>query len=255
MNISHAIFIVVDTETTGLDPTKDQVVEIGAVATSIQDGALGFWGTLVRPTISIPPEVSAVHGITDADVEFAPRLDSAMESFAGFVGRFGPSPAFAMHHAEFDAAFLGLDKRYTCPSFPVLCTKRLAQHLWPDAPNHRNQTLRYWRGFNRVETFGIAPHRALGDALVTGRILLAEIDELHERAIAVTVDDAIAYAESPILSPTLRFGAKHRGAPMSDVPSDYLHWMLRNVTDLDRDTKFTVEHELAQRTGRLTAAS
>lgn len=254
MRIDEATWAVVDVETTGLNPETDQIVEIGAVATSMENGALGMWATLVRPTIPIPPEVSAVHGITDAEVVNAPLLDEAMDSFAAFVGRFGAQPAFAAHNAVFDAAFLGLDKRDACPSFPILCTKRLAMHIWPSAPNHRNQTLRFWRKLN-VETFGIAPHRALGDALVTGRLLLDEIETVLQSGISggVDVDALVQFADSPILMDTLRFGNKHYGAPMSSVPQDYLQWMLRTVTDMGPDLKYSVEHELGQR--RLARAS
>lgn len=236
MKIADATFLVVDTETTGLDPTKDQVVEIGAVATSLRAGALGLWGTLVRPTGPIPPEVSAVHGIVDEMVADAPSFSDACDAFAEFASRFG-DPTFAAHNAEFDAAFLGLQH------LPAVCTKRLAAHLWPSAPNHRNQTLRYWRGHGNVETFGIGSHRALGDALVTGRILLDELEIVIANGIAETVDALIEYAESPIVFETWPFG-KHKGAPIAGTDPSYVRWCLRDMEDLSRDMRFTLEQQL-----------
>lgn len=243
MKIENAVFIVIDVETTGLDPQNDHIVEIAAVATSREftRAPLGMWATLVRPPVSIPPEASAIHGITNYDVAAAPDLGKAMSDLTRFWARFG-APYLAAHNAEFDSAFGWPAYR---ASTPWLCTKRLAMHLWPQAPAHKNQVLRYWLRPDAVETFGIGAHRALGDALVTAQLLRDELtsETLTERGIE-TVEQLIEFAESPILMEKFPFG-KHRGQPIGDVPPDYMRWCLREMKDLSRDMRFTLESALA----------
>lgn len=233
MKISDAVFVVVDTETTGLDPTVDQLVEIGAVATTTTE-VLGMWSTFVDPEMPIPPEVSAVHGIVDSDVIGAPGDAQARRRLLDFAGAFGP-PRLVAHHLEFNSAFLDIPNG--------LCTKRLALHLWPNYPAHKNQSLRFRRQL-QVETFGIAPHRALGDALVTAALLRDEL--ASDEFLATGIDDVvalIAYAESPILFATWPFG-KYRGRPIAAAPADYVSWCLRSMADLSRDMRYTLEQRL-----------
>lgn len=236
MIVDEATWLVVDCETTGLDPATDHVVEIAAVATCLREPNLGMWATLVKPPIAIPPEMSAIHGITDSDVVGAPDITHAVQELGDFVARFR-EPVLVAHNSEFDMSFLGLNDG----RMPILCTKRLAMHLWPNLPQHRNQSLRY-RLELKVDTFGIAPHRALGDALVTAAILRTEL-EIAMAKRYTDVDALIAYAEAPILLPTFPFG-KHEGAPIADIPESYLRWCLREMKDLSRDLRFTIEQTL-----------
>jgi exodeoxyribonuclease X len=234
VKISDAVFVVVDTETTGLDPKVDGLVEIGAVATT-NKAIVGMWSTLVNPLLEISPEITAIHGITNAQVFDAPTEDQALPALSGFLDRFS-NRVIVAHNLEFDSAFLRMGA-------DGLCTKRLAQHLWGDYPAHKNQTLRYRREL-RVENFGIDAHRALGDALVTAALLRDELSSPEFVATGISeVADLIAYAESPILFATFPFG-KHRGEPISSAPASYVVWCLREMKDLSRDMRFTLEQRL-----------
>jgi DNA polymerase III epsilon subunit-like protein len=51
----------IDIETTGIDPAKDAVVEIASVDLLREGGITNQQGTLVRPSVPVPPEASAVH--------------------------------------------------------------------------------------------------------------------------------------------------------------------------------------------------
>jgi DNA polymerase III epsilon subunit-like protein len=69
-------FLVIDTETTGLDPHEDRIVEIAAVL--FEAGAIvERFSTRVNPGRTIPAEATAVHGISDADVADAPTFAEA----------------------------------------------------------------------------------------------------------------------------------------------------------------------------------
>ena len=237
---------VADCETTGLDPATDRLVEIAALGVEwrsfeqrlIPSGA--SFSTLCDPARPIPAEVSAIHHLTmrDIDAAMAPRYEEALWKIDAAI----PIDALIVaHNAEFDRAFLTSlsDRKW-------LCSKRLAMHVFPEAPNHRNQTLRYWLDVN-VDLGGMVPHRALADCMVTARILgqlLEEYTTLHGE----DVDELIAFAESPVMLRTMPFG-KHKGAAFGDIPTDYLQWMLgeRGPSDLSRDLRATVLAQLDAR--------
>ena len=69
--------VYLDTETTGFGP-RAEIVDIGVV----DAGGEVIFESLVRPERSIPREVIAIHGITDADVRDAPRWDELYDHLA-----------------------------------------------------------------------------------------------------------------------------------------------------------------------------
>ncbi len=227
------IIRVIDTETTGVDPTVDKIIEVASVdLLTCDDGTLILDGpsmrqTLVNPGRPIPPEASAIHHIVDADVADADDLEAALQEYAG------TDIVYVAHNAKFDAAFLPQDWTWAC-------TYKAALRIWPDAPGHSNQVLRYWRGHIEIplierQTFQM--HRALPDAMTTATIL---IDLLQ----SVTIDEMVEWARSPALLPKFRFG-KHAGTPLADIPDGYLEWMLRQ--DFDEDAMHTAKTELERR--------
>ena len=87
---------------------------------------------------------------------------------------------------------------------PAICTYKAALRLWPEAPGHGNQVLRYWlRPKDLDPVIASPPHRALPDAYVTAFILR----ELLELA---TVEELIAWTGEPALLPRVTFG-QYRG--------------------------------------------
>lgn len=219
---------VVDVETTGVDPAVDKVVELAAVYRSPNQLGCNWKSTLVNPGRPIPPEASAVHHIRDRDVAEAPALSGAWELINT------PDEAWAAHNAAFDRGFLPPVEQ------PWICTWRCALHLYPEAPSHSNQCLRYYLGLDdevrqhvQLATDG-APHRALYDALTTAVILMHML-KTH------TVEQLVALSTQPVILTTVRFG-KHRGAAWSSLPHDYLRWILRQ--DFDADVVCTARHYL-----------
>ncbi len=83
--INGKTIVVYDLETTGLDTDKCEIIEIGAV--KIVDGAIcERFETLVKPTIPIPKDTSAINHITDDMVENAPSINTVIIDFYKFVG-------------------------------------------------------------------------------------------------------------------------------------------------------------------------
>lgn len=230
------ILRVGDIETTGTEPPAE-IVEIGYCEVSTVDfpPTVGpVKSKLFAPVTPCPPEVVAVHHITAADLEGCEACTPAI--LAG-IARSGSPAALVAHNAEFEGLWFTEELR---GAVPLLCTYKAAMRVWPDAPRHSNQVLRYWLGLDLPAENAMPPHRAGPDAFVTAHILI----ELLKRA---TVDEMLAWTLEPKAYPTIPFG-KHRGKRWSDpeVPSDYFQWMERQA-DLDPDAKWCAGQELQRR--------
>ena len=93
--------IVVDTETTGLDPAYCSLIEIAALRMNGPD-IVGRFQTFVNPGCSIPEEITELTGITNADIADAPSPREAVAAFAQFAG----GCDLIAHNAPFDRAFV-----------------------------------------------------------------------------------------------------------------------------------------------------
>jgi DNA polymerase-3 subunit epsilon/ATP-dependent DNA helicase DinG len=147
--------VAIDLETTGLDPERDAITEIGAVRFSGRR-VEAEWQTLINPGRRIPPEITRLTGISDAMVRGAPRIQDVLQDLEAFVG---DSPILG-HNVRFDLSFLrkhGLF-RHNEP----LDTYDMAAILMPTAGRYNLGAL--------GQNLGIllpATHRALDDARVT----------------------------------------------------------------------------------------
>ena len=237
MLIKDAAFAVVDCETTGLDPKTDRVVEMAMVLCDTEGINGKFVDELHSPGFPIPPSASAIHHIVDSDVEQCRPYDPARHILQQKESLW----TYAAHNAAFDSAFLKLGE-------PFICTMRLAQKLWPDLESYSNQFLRYHLKLNPPVERGAAMHRALPDAIVTATLLVHELSEVIRRANddgepVMFVNELIEWIDQPMLLVTVRFG-KHKGLKWSEVPLDYLRWIIRSMDDADIDTLHTAKHYL-----------
>ena len=226
--------LAIDVETTGTDPCTDRVVQLAAVGLRIDPGSSAgdaptpLFTSLVDPGRDIPATASAIHHLTSADVQGQPRLEQALAQLQHAAQAFRPDLLVA-HNAGFDAGFLPDLAVTLTPQDPRwVCTYRLAQHLWPDAPRHQLQTLRYWRHL-QDRAAGRNAHQADFDALCCA-VLLAEQCRVWTPANQTVTPTLLRdrSAELPLL-PRVPFG-RHRDQLWSDVPCDYCQWILRQHT-------------------------
>lgn len=228
-----------DCESTGFpEDEKAEVIELGRyhldlITLDVHSPFEGMARPVKRDTI--PVETMAVHHIRDADVAGAPKIG---ELWRPFWDGCGPNDLVAAHNAKFEKHFhAGNGRRW-------ICTYKAALVVWPDAPGHSNQVLRYWLGLDEAhEDFDARladpPHRALPDAYVTAHIL-AEL--LKHR----TWEELVEISKWPALLCKIRFGTKHKGQLFSEAPSDYLEW-IRDKSSMDEDVKFTAKYWLQKR--------
>ncbi len=222
---------VMDFETNGTQEQEGaEIVELGRVDLVLDTGEIGNeWTSLAKPRNPIGPDTMAVHHITNEDVADAPPIGRLWEPF--FEGC-GPNDILAAHRADFEQHFHnGNGRRW-------ICTYKCALIVWPEAPGHSNQVLRYWLGVPISPELASPPHRALPDARVTA-LILARL--LKER----TVDELVAYSKWPALLSTCFIG-QHRGKLWKDVDSGFLRWIL-GKPDFDKDTAFTAKYWLKKR--------
>ena len=237
-------FVVVDLETTSREPEKAHVVEFAAVVAHppwFDHQQPEYFGGLVRPPISIPSETSAIHHIIDADVADMATWEQVSPILVGLLSQDGViAVAHNAHYERTVLASLNL-------SVPWLCTYKAALRIWPDAPSHSNEALRYWRGLGTGRRGQQAPHSARHDAEVT----LALLHELL--ASGAVIEDMLRWTDEPALLPRCPIG-DYRGLPWSEVPDSFLNWILYKARDMREDIRFCAKTEVDRREAERVAA-
>ena len=94
----RAIFY--DTETTGVRPDKDAIIEIAAFDPITKENYVSF----VNPGVPIPPDATAIHHITDEMVQSAPSFAKVAEELVAFCGE--KAVLIAHNNDRFDKIFL-----------------------------------------------------------------------------------------------------------------------------------------------------
>ncbi len=257
------VILVIDTETTGFDPQTDRVVEFAATRVRVDGHALlpdAIFTSLVKPGIPIPPKTSAIHHITDRDVENAPDLTAVLASFAAWLAERDWTPrVFVGQNVGFDRGFLkALEDMY--PQAAWACTLQIARRLWPLSESHSNQNLRYELDLQAPVEMAVAaggrdsPHSAGSDTIVTACLLNREVQILRERYGDKIrgLNDLITWANTPVRQEIVTTGYD-KGKRYVDMTDKQLDWLLENAKG-DIDIPYTIEQIRADRAaGRLPA--
>jgi CBS domain-containing protein len=177
--------VVIDTETTSLDPAKARIVEIAAVRLAggrveIDDAFV----RLVRPDEAVPASAVAIHHIDDAKLAGAPGFGQVWPELLAFMG----NAVVIGHTLGFDLAVLRrecerADARFSRPR--TLDTRLLAQVAEPNLASFTLEGLSSWLGVDIKNR-----HSALGDAVATARIFCALLPKLRAGGIR-TLGEAI----------------------------------------------------------------
>ncbi len=181
--LDELAFVVFDTETTGLDPAADDVVQIAGVRMVGPRILRGEdFDRLVKPGRPIPPGSTEIHGITDTMVAAAPGFGEISDAFRTYA----EDAVLVAHHARFDMAFLD---RVGGFEHPVLCTGRLSAALFDHSDEHTLDALADRFGIEIEES---VRHTALGDALATAEVFRRMLPVLAGKGVE-RLGDAIQF--------------------------------------------------------------
>jgi len=164
--VNQPSIIVLDFETSGMAPDRgDRVIEVGAVR--ISDGQIvERFQSLVNSGLLVSPFIESYTGITNAMLRSAPDSREVMRAFARFVG----NNSLVAHNASFDSRFLAAEWArvgLACVQ-EFACSMLVARRVYPDAPNHKLETLVRYKNLPVEGSF----HRALADAEMTAHLWL-----------------------------------------------------------------------------------
>lgn len=161
--------IVLDTETTGLDPVNgDRLVEIGCLELLNHVPTGRHYHTYLNPERPMPAEAFAVHGLSDAHLKDKPLFAAIADAFLTFLGE---SP-LVIHNAAFDLGFinaeLGRMGLAPLPAERAIDTVLLARKAYPGQPANLDALCRRFQ----IDTSSRALHGALTDAKLLAEVYL-----------------------------------------------------------------------------------
>lgn len=175
--------IVLDTETTGLDPRGgDRLVEVGCVELLNRIPTGREFHRYINPERDVPAEVVAVHGLTAEFLSDKPVFADVAGEFLEFIGE----DFLVIHNAQFDIGFLNAElTRLSYPEIApdrVTCTLQLAKRRHPAGPNNLDALCKRYNIDNSKRT----KHGALMDSLLLAEVY---IDLLGARQAALGLAD------------------------------------------------------------------
>ena len=201
--------IYYDTETTGVRPGKDRIIELAAYDPVREKTFCSF----INPGCPIPAEASAISHITDEMVKDAPPFGDVARDFLIFCE--GDVVLIAHNNDSFDKLFMEDEFQRSgtpMPLWPFIDTLKWARKYRSDLPRHG---LQFLREVYKIEANNA--HRALDDVMVMYQIFTRMIDDLGYPSIISLLKEVKELTRMP-------FG-KHQGKSLSDIPKDYAAWL------------------------------
>lgn len=229
---------VTDVETTGFPPAAE-VIELGWTDVHVDIVDDRVIGAQIDPQThnyrcrntqyTIGVEAMSVHHIIPEDLVEAEYFQHV---FKRMLGEPQEVHAFVAHNAKFEKQFLKTD-------IPFICTMKCSMQKFITASKYSNQYLRYFLGLQLDRQRAEPVHAAGPDTYVTAHILVKLL------GTGMTIQDMIKVSGNPVMLPNCPLN-KHKGKPWSEVPLDYLSWILRQST-MEEDIMFSARQEYRRR--------
>ena len=209
--------IILDTETHTLN---GQPIEIAYAPIDVQNGKLTLdKSKLFDQLYSVDEPISfaamAVHHILESDLLNKPHYSSFT---------LPPDTQYIIGH-NIDYDIRAIEKcGVNTSSIKAICTLALARRVWPDAEAHNISALIYMisKGSEKAREMIKKAHRADMDIILTANILMHIVHQLNINSM----EELYAASEDARIPRSINFG-KHRGTNISDLPADYIQWLLR----------------------------
>ena len=172
--------VVLDFESTGLNTAKARIIEVGAVKL-VEGTVTETFQQLVDPEEALPPKITEITGITDANLQGQPTAAAVLPKLLEFIG----DAPLAAHNAAFDVSLLKSElKRLNLHwNGPVLDTLTYARKLYPKLKSFRLGALCKHLGVSLKNA-----HRAVHDAAATAQCLARMFAETREKYPEVMTD-------------------------------------------------------------------
>ncbi|MCB2204726.1 3'-5' exonuclease [bacterium] len=222
-----------DLETTGVNIRSDRIVEI-AVLKYLPNGTVRELTSRINPEIPIPPDATAVHGITDADVALQPTFTQFADTLLAFLDGCDLS---GFNVRRFDLPLLQLELQRCQRTLPmegrhVIDVQTIFHRK---EPRDLSAALRF---YCKREHEGA--HGALADAQATADILAAQLQHYEDLPSDIAALEEVVHPKDPSWvdaegklvwegnNVIIAFG-KYRGTSLQQLINrdrDYLHWIL-----------------------------
>jgi len=223
-----------DTETTGINPRMDRILEIACVKVH-PDGARDRWVRRLDPEVPIPAAATAIHGISEDDVRGLPTFREIAQELAEFLA--GCDLA-GYNISGFDLPALRVEFLRAGVPFDVAGRRLVdAQRIFfVREPRHLAAAARYYCGADHQ-----GAHGALADAEMTLRVLEGQlvryddiprsVEALHELFCSGLDQDLDPEGRFRLVGgePTVNFG-RNRGRSLKDIGREdpgFLRWILK----------------------------
>ncbi|WP_432695916.1 3'-5' exonuclease [Marinobacterium sp. YM272] len=181
--IDQVPMIAMDFETTGIDPSKDDIVSIGLVAMSLNRISLSksrHW--ILKPRSNLSHKSVCIHGITHSEVETAPDLKRILEELLEIMA----GKVIVVHHRGIERNFLNAALQTRIREgieFPVIDTlelearlhRRRHQRYLDKLFGRKKVSIRLAESRSRYNLPHYRPHDALTDALASAELLQAQV--------------------------------------------------------------------------------
>jgi len=239
-----------DLETTGLNTSTDRIIELAVIRVSPHGDVLERVRRF-NPGIPIPPEATAIHGITDADVADEPPFAARARSLAELLD---PCDLGGFNLRRFDLPMLLAEFKRANVLFSAQGRRLIdVQYVFhKEEPRDLSAAARFYLGREHREA-----HTALGDIRTTAAVLSEQLQRYPH--LPRDLDGLHAYCDevSPFQTELDKWfqrrggelvfrRGKHRGDTLSQVAvsaPDYLHWML-GAEDMDEEVLQVVREAL-----------
>jgi DNA polymerase-3 subunit epsilon len=200
--------IVLDTETTGLDPASGhRVVEIGCVELINHVASGQVFHRYLNPERDMPDGAFAVHGLSEEFLSKHPLFAEVAEEFLDFIG----DSKLVIHNADFDMKFINweltLVSRPGLPRDRAIDTVQMARKRFPGSPASLDALCRRFG----IDNSARDKHGALLDAELLAEVYL-ELIGGREPALALLASQTSGGAEQRILSREARPPRPHQAS-------------------------------------------
>lgn len=152
-------YVSLDIETTGLNPMRDKVIEVGAIKV-INGEIVDTFSTLINPLVPIPYNITRITGLYDEDVNGEPVFNEIASDLYNFINGF----IILGQNIKFDLSFLfeafkevGIEINND-----YVDLLRISRKKSPNLSNHKLGTVA-----NHLNVSYLGAHRAINDAIIT----------------------------------------------------------------------------------------